>query len=85
MFGTAQELGGCCIQGNQASNPIRLGSHRSLMWGLHDMEVANGEGHGRTSFMADKSQNAFLEDMVSQILRLPPAPPQMQLISIPEC
>lgn len=35
----------------------------SLMWSFHDMELANGEGHGRTSITVGISQKAFLEDM----------------------
>lgn len=35
----------------------------SLIWSLHDMELANGEGHGRTSITVGISQKAFLEDM----------------------
>lgn len=35
----------------------------SLMWSLHGMELANGEGHGRTNIPVGISQKASLEDM----------------------
>lgn len=35
----------------------------SLMWSLHGMELANGEGHRRTSIPVGISQKASLEDV----------------------
>lgn len=59
--GTAQELRGMLYPRPTGLKTLEF--IFSLMWSLHGMELANEEGHGRTSIPVGISQKASLEDV----------------------